>query len=292
MSTGILFYAHNNRHIDYGKIALANSCLIKKHMKNNSVTMVTDTGTINWLYKAFDKDFVNSKIDNIIVAKRNNTRNIKRFYDTRYSKQVETFYNIDRFNSFNYSPYDETLILDVDYMICNNQFDMCWDLDYDIQINKDSKDILSTRHYDEFKRIGEQSIDFYWATAVFFRKTKEAEILFNLVNHVQQNYQYYKLLYGFEAPTFRNDFAFSIAVHLLNGMANNNFVKPLPIPFLQHSHGFDDFVDVVGTKFKFLLEKPNRPSDYLLCQVEDTNVHVMNKFALNRLSNKIIEENK
>ena len=54
MSRGILFYAHNNRHIDYGKIALANSCLIKKHMKNNSVTIVTDEGTDNWLYKAYD----------------------------------------------------------------------------------------------------------------------------------------------------------------------------------------------------------------------------------------------
>ena len=49
MSRGILFYAHNNRHIDYGKIALANSCLIEKHMKNNSVTIVTDEGTVNWL---------------------------------------------------------------------------------------------------------------------------------------------------------------------------------------------------------------------------------------------------
>ena len=57
MSRGILFYAHNNRHIDYGKIALANSCLIKKHMKNNSVTIVTDEGTVNWVYKAYDKDF-------------------------------------------------------------------------------------------------------------------------------------------------------------------------------------------------------------------------------------------
>ena len=73
MSRGILFYAHNNRHIDYGKIALANSCLIKKHMKNNSVTMVTDEGTVNWLYKAYSKEFVDSKIDNIKVERRRNT---------------------------------------------------------------------------------------------------------------------------------------------------------------------------------------------------------------------------
>ena len=116
-------------------------------------------------------------------------------------------------------------------------------------------------------------------------------MLFDTVNHVQQNYEYYKLLYNFDAPTFRNDFAFSIAIHLLNGMANNNFVKPLPVPFLQHSHGFDDFIDVEGTKFKFLLEKPNNPGDYLVCQTQDTNIHVMNKFALNRLSDKIIKEN-
>ena len=260
-------------------------------MKNNSVTIVTDEGTVNWLYKAYSKEFVDSKIDNIKVERRRNTPNKKRYHDTRYSKQVETFYNIDRHNSYHYSPYDETLLLDVDYMICNNQFDMCWDVNQDVQINKHSRDILSTRQYDEFTRLGEQSIDFYWATAVFFRKTEETEILFNLVNHVQQNYEYYKLLYHFNAPSFRNDFAFSIAIHLLNGMANNNFVSSLPVPFLQHSHGFDDCIDVEGTKFKFLLEKPNNPGDYLLCQTQDTNIHVMNKFALNRLSDKIIKEN-
>ena len=47
-----------------------------------------------------------------------------------------------------------------------------------------------------------------------------------------------------------------------------------------------------GNHFKFLLEKPGRKGDYLLCKTENTNVHVMNKFALNRLSDKIIEQNK
>ena len=89
MRRGNLIFSHNNRSIDYGKIALANACLIKKHMKNNHVTLITDTGTVDWLYKTFDKDFVDSKIENIKVIKRRNTSNTKRYYDTSYSKTLE-----------------------------------------------------------------------------------------------------------------------------------------------------------------------------------------------------------
>ena len=70
MDRGILLFGHNNRTIDYGQIALANSCLIKQNMKNNHVTLVTDVGTVEWLYKKHSEEFVKSKIDNIIVTKR------------------------------------------------------------------------------------------------------------------------------------------------------------------------------------------------------------------------------
>ena len=51
MSKGIVIFAHNNRQIDYGKIALANACTIKDSMSNNNITLITDDGTANWLYK-------------------------------------------------------------------------------------------------------------------------------------------------------------------------------------------------------------------------------------------------
>ena len=141
MSRGILFFAHNNRSIDYGEIALANSCLIKKHMKNNNITLVTDQGTVDWLYNKHSEEFVKSKIDNIVIIKRRNINNIKRYYDTSYSKKIEQFYNVNRHDAYDLSPYDETLLIDVDYLICNDLLDQCWELNYDLQINKESRSI-------------------------------------------------------------------------------------------------------------------------------------------------------
>jgi len=292
MSRGILLFAHNNRHIDYGKIALANACLIKSNMKNNHITLITDTGTKEWLYKSYPEETVSKIIDNILVVKRRLVKNNKRYSDTRYSNVIETFYNINRNECYHLTPYDETLVIDVDYLICNNLLDQCWDLNYDLQINSTSKDILSTRSYDEFKYISDQGPIFHWATAFFFRKSKETELFFDIVTDVKLNWDYYRLVYNIEYPTFRNDFAFSIAVHLFNGKTSNKFISKLPIPFLQHSHSIDDLIDIPEkNSFKLLLDKPDQPGTYLACKMKNTNVHIMNKFALNRLADKIIEVN-
>ena len=37
-----------------------------------------------------------------------------------YSKKLEQFYNINRHEAYNLSPYDETLLIDADYLIGNN----------------------------------------------------------------------------------------------------------------------------------------------------------------------------
>ena len=46
----------------------------------------------------------------------------------------------------------------------------------------------------EFKHISETSADFYWATCVFFRKTKLNKCFFELIQHIQEYYQHYKCL--------------------------------------------------------------------------------------------------
>jgi hypothetical protein len=100
------------------------------------------------------------------------------------------------------------------------------------------------------------------------------------------------MLYDFISPNYRNDHAFSIAMHMINGMQENNLVSRLPLPNLQHITGQDDFIECDGNKFKFLIEKPSQKGDYLMCKTENTNVHVMNKFALNRLAETIVEQNR
>ena len=57
MSSGVLLFAHNNREIDYGKIALANAMLVKKNL-DVPVSIVTDDGTIDWLRKTHEPEKV------------------------------------------------------------------------------------------------------------------------------------------------------------------------------------------------------------------------------------------
>ena len=45
----------------------------------------------------------------------------------------------------------------------------------------------------------------------FLRKGKRAELFFDTLNHVVDNYDHYKLIYDVGTETFRNDYAFSIA---------------------------------------------------------------------------------
>ena len=54
-------------------------------------------------------------------------------------------------------------------------------------------------------------------SAVFyFKKSEFAENLFNLIKHIKFNYKYYYALFNCTDKLFRNDFAFAIALHILD----------------------------------------------------------------------------
>jgi hypothetical protein len=77
--------------------------------------------------------------------------------------------------------------------------------------------------------LSDKSIDFYWATVFFFRKNKNTETFFNYLGHIQENWNYYRYVYQIEQSLYRNDFAFSIAIYIMNGNVDNNqFSMPLP----------------------------------------------------------------
>ena len=83
------------------------------------------------------------------------------------------------------NPYDETLVIDVDYLICNDSLNAVWNHKEDLLINKKSFDLLSGRYDYDFNRVDDFGIDFYWATAFYFRKSFETEIFFNLLEAIK-----------------------------------------------------------------------------------------------------------
>lgn len=274
-SRGVVLLARNNGKLDYVKQAVFLAKRIKQYL-DLPTTVITDSG--NYLNDNFDA----SVFDKIITVEYAETRNSRAYFDGSLSHKTASFKNDMRDGVYNWSPYDETLLLDTDYIICNDLLLSCFEMNNDLMLFKDSYDLANFRDTAEFKHISDYTIDFYWATVVFFRKTPENEIFFNLVRHIKQEWSHYRRVYQLDSALFRNDFAFSIAIHIMNGFANGSFASALPG---KHFYTTDrDILEKLdGSSMTFLLEKKDYLGEYTLARTENQSVHVMNKFSLERI---------
>jgi len=193
-SKGVLLFAFSTQEIDYLKIAEKNSRLIKKFL-NLPVSVVTDV------------DY-HSNVFNVIKVEKQEKNNVRIGFNPSKSWK-----NFDRCAAYDLSPYDTTLLLDVDCIILDNfllkYFDLCEDYL-----------ILNNQYFFNGKdghTLGIYGIPHKWATIVIFNKTKKTKLMFDLIKKIQNNYEYYRNLYQIRVTNFRNDFAFTIADLIING---------------------------------------------------------------------------
>jgi len=291
MSRGVLMYAHNNTEIDYFKIACANALMIKKNL-NVPVTLVTDQGTLDWSTNSLTKEFIDSCFENIITVRKNyNFKNTRTYSDTSFTSKTLQFYNCEHWEAYDLSPYDETLFIDADYLIMSPALNNCWGSDQDVMIDHRIYSVLDeNRPHTKF--IDDFGIKQYWATVIYFRKSDFAKFLFRLVKHIQENYRYYKDLYCFKNGMYRNDNAFSVAIHTLNGFTepNDSVVTNLPIPGLLMSWDTCDIHSVKGINDLLVYaEKPGAKGNYILTRINNIDIHIMNKWAINRIADTLID---
>ena len=88
-------------------------------------------------------------------------------------------------------------------------------------------------------------------------------------------------MYSIEVPTFRNDFAFSIAIHIMNAKTSGMFANELPGKMFYVSDR-DLLISLDDTRMKFLIEKENYLGEYTAASIHNTDVHIMNKLSLSR----------
>lgn len=287
MSNGILLFAHNNGSIDYGNMAYIAARYAKKNL-NVPISLVTDTGTIQYME---NRGIVISKtFDQIILTDKNpiTIPNTRRFYDGSLSYKKAEFINNYRAYSYDLSPYDNTLVIDTDFLIVNDKLSAVWNSKNNFMINKKSYDLSITRDTFEFQRVNDSGIDFFWATAFFFRKTQKNKVFFDLCQHIVDNYNYYQFIYRIDSPLLRNDYVFSIAIHIMNGFTK---IDPPSLPAkIFYCLDRDDLIRVNSAKsFLFLIEKKDYLGEYTLAKTDDQNIHIMNKFSINRNSQALLE---
>ena len=276
MSKGALLIARNNSELDYIKQAIFCAERIKKYVEI-PVTLITDNR--DYLLKTYkDKADV---FDEIIEIPNTTNYTYRKYNDGNFTRRNLEFKNNSRSLAYELSPYEETLLLDTDYIVGNDVFKQCFEQPHDFLIYKDAFELSGYRDTKEFEYISETGPEFYWATCVFFRKTSENKMFFDLIKHLQDNWFYYQNIYDIQGKSFRNDFAFSIAIHIMNGYkSNNEFAKNMPGTMF-YTTDKDVLLKLQDESFKFLVEY--KDGSYFPASITGSNVHVMNKYSLNRI---------
>ncbi|SVA17015.1 uncharacterized protein METZ01_LOCUS69869 [marine metagenome] len=274
---GVLIFARNNAQIDYVKQAHFLAKRIKQYL-DLPTSVVTDS--VEYLKDTY-KDY-KTVFDQVIKVPLAKSPSHKRYYDgTNIFKQLE-FKNDLRTSAFDLSPYDETLMLDSDYVVSDELFKHCFTQDHDFLIYKEAHDLSGFRNDPQFVHVSDTSVDFYWATCVFFRKTETNKIFFELTKHIQENWQHYNSIFQINKGTFRNDWVFSIAIHIMNGYQRGDFSHTMPGKMFFTSDR-DILWELQKDNFLFLIQKEKYLGEYTPLRIRGTSVHVMNKFSLNRI---------
>jgi hypothetical protein len=209
----------------------------------------------------------------------------KRFYDGSVSSKVLTWKNFARADCYDITPYDETLVIDADYIIASDHLSKIWNSPHDLMIYRTSYDLAQWRDNSAFKYLNQHSIPFYWATAFYFQKTERTKAFFKLIQHIKQNWYYYRVLYSIDSLAFRNDFAFSMAIHIMNNSSDADAVASLPGK-MYYTLDRDLLTNADDNAFTFLLEKQSYNGEYTAMKVKNLDIHIMNKYSLSRYINE------
>jgi hypothetical protein len=284
MTRGGLIFAHNSRDIDYALLAVISGGLAKKHL-NIPLTLITDESTLEWMHESNIWDKANSVFEKITIIDRPVTGNVRRLNDGTDSKTIP-FINSTRADAWDLTPYDQTLLLDSDYLIFSDQLNNYWDLDSSVMISQSMNDIRGDRIGYLDKNVSETGVHLFWATNVMFTKNKESKLFFELVKDIKINYNQYSDVYRFDTRQYRNDIAFSVAKHFLDGF-ETNLSKTLP-PLLTVMDR-DMLWNVDDDKLLFLIAGPLTEGKYQVCAIKDSDVHIMNKQSIIRNKEKLLE---
>ena len=272
---GAFLIARNNGHIDYVKQAVFLARRIKQYL-DIPITIATDSA------EYLEEVFGTGDFDNVIELEYTADANMRYFFDGTLSKKTASFKNANRANVYELSPYDETLLLDTDYIISNDLLKSVFTSKSDLLIYKKSNDIAKVRDETEFDKISDTSVDFYWATVVYFKKSESNKIFFDLIKHIEQEWNHYRRVYQITSSLFRNDFAFSIAIHIMNGFQSGNFAQQLP-GSMMYTTDKDVLYKMTEDEFMFLVEKKDYLGEYTALKTKGQTIHVMNKVSLNRI---------
>jgi hypothetical protein len=78
-------------------------------------------------------------------------------------------------------------------------------------------DVTGLQTFDDLNVFGQYRFPMWWATVMMFRRSKRANLIFDSMQMIRDNWTHYRHLYANSRSTYRNDHALSIALNIENG---------------------------------------------------------------------------
>jgi hypothetical protein len=203
MTTGALIFAFDNESTDYVSMASWSARNIRRWL-NIPVAVVTDAST---------RDPRVSGFDHVITADA--ASGGTRWFED-YQATV-TWHNAGRTDAYALSPWDQTLVLDADYVVASVQLKAVLNSNQEFLAHAAAYDITGTNNFAGLNDYGEYHMPMSWATVMMFQRGAHAELIFDCMQMIRANWRHYKDLYRIVSSTYRNDYALSIALGIVNG---------------------------------------------------------------------------
>jgi hypothetical protein len=285
MKNGVVLFAHNSRQLDYGLMSVISGGLAKKHL-NVPVTLITDKATLDWMQDSNSYEAAVAVFDKIISVNSPSNENTRILNDGNFS-QVVPFSNSNRYSVWELTPYENTLMIDSDYLIFSNSLNNYWNTDYDILISKSINDIRGDRTGVLEKYVSETGVHLYWATTVMFKKNNRSKLFFDLVNYIKDHYEYYSELFRFDPRQYRNDISFSIAKHILDGFEDKSVESLPPVLTILDKDVLAEVSD--DGKLKILVNDITDSNKFSVASIKNTDIHIMNKQSIVRNKDQLLK---
>lgn len=284
---GVCFFAYNNDQLDYVELAVLAASYVKKYLKL-PVCLITDEGSEAWLYESKDNQVIDKCFDYIITTNDDMKTNMRTHFDSPYADFSAQFNNSNKHKIYQYSPFEKTLLLDIDYIVKTDYLKSVFDYSGVIMFDN-ARDMRNDLPLMPERYLYEAGIKMWWSTVVYFDRSELSKIFFDTWAHVADNYSFYQYLYNFPPKLFRTDYCVSIASHILNGMQDSDVIGKFDIPIYNMSQK-DDIVEVHDDVSWVLLANDTKEHwKNILCNQKYTDIHAMNKRALGRFYSKLME---
>jgi hypothetical protein len=198
MTRGAVIFAYNNDAVDYVAMAAWSAQRVQQWL-DLPVTLITDSEVD---HAVFDQ-----------VIRTDRVAGNSRYYQD-YNDSF-AWYNMDRCDALDLSPYDRTLVIDADYVVNGPDLMSLMHDGPDFVCHRYAFDVAQQQHLNP--TFGDHGMPQWWATVMMFGRTSATRYIFDTMRMVRENWVHYCDIYRVHRCTFRNDYALSIALGLISG---------------------------------------------------------------------------